>query len=433
MLNLRKNYFKVLFPAIAAGLLFFSPLGLADENTNLFLREIEKEQLNEPPAAEVALARGSNKELRFLADIGETYDSNIFLNKRKWKDDWITTSTPRIEASVQNSKTFLMLSGNVGMRLYALNGHQTNFNPGAALDMRFLRDSRFRINISETLQHSSSLQSTGPAGTSAENSILTKRWTNRFKTGLEYDLSPKTFLGLDYGQVFYRYTSGNIAYRSYMVQTISPSLNWRYSPKLIFFTRYDLETDTYFGQSERNFMAHTGELGARGVLTKKSSLVFSGGYRYTIYKLSDVKDAHGFIGKGSYEYKWTEKTLLTLFASHLFVPSTNSVSEEAEGNRSNYFINTIAGLTLRHFLTEKISELFSGFYGLQHQAPSQGTGVYAKAVNTSTLGATVSLNYQLNRWLALMFSYSYKYARCGRVKDKGYHDNQVTVALKGSY
>lgn len=413
---IKQTKLVVLFSAIVGGTISSSPLCYANQTQEraLFSKTIEESREGKTTAAGMGsiLTTGKikAKEWRFLYQTSETFDNNIFLDRKKTRCDWVTRASPELRGMIQDSRKVLSLSAGSDIVYYAQNGHMTDWNGfRIAGNTLFFRNSKIKLRLGDSLQRSSYI------GNSSHDKAV--KWLqNIFGSEVQYDLSPKSSFLLDYTQKLMHYQSCIFESKSYMQQVITPSFLWRFSPKTTFYASYSLGLIHYPKDHLSHATSHQPLVGFTNAFTPKSTIDFRFGYIYKIFSSSVVKDTGTFVGIAGYNYLWNKKTSLRLFAGRSMQETTLMTERYVE--------QTMGGFGISHLFTPKLSAKLSTYLGRCTYAQ--------KTDNTGILGMETMIGYSLNPSLniALRYNFSQGFAK---TKNNRYQDNQVSLTLNGIF
>ena len=131
------------------------------------------------------------------------------------------------------------------------------------------------------------------------------------------------------------------------------------------------------------------------------------------------------VGSGGYNYQWTPKTALRVFAGR----SINQTTTEGQSSMTN----TFGGLGISHLLTPKLATTLSSALGMtsypQKESDAEGDELDQ---NTTTWGTQVMVGYSLNPMLYIALRYTF--SQCfAKIKENRYQDNKVSLSLNGVF
>lgn len=387
------------------------------------LTTLERQLKREKFRREIMAQAGREAEVpfrlrkRFHMRLSETYDDNIYLTKVDKKEDYITTVSPSILFSL-NSK-YIALDANYVMDITHYKNREdlsgishllaTYLRPGS-LPFLNRRHGKIGIEVQDDFQ---------PLVTSvatSEQTETTERTYNKLFLAIDYYMSTKRTLALEYTNTYQHYNTSSLENYSYMEQIYSPVFYFHIRPKWSIFTGYDYGIFDYSkgtGDSTR----HRLRTGITGTFLKKVLTHLEIGKEWRFYKDSEKGEGQAAFFKSALLDKFTPQTTGSLEYAHTM--------EESTYTNNSYYICDDIKFNLEHKFTYKTAGIFEmEFIQNSYDMDTVEDGETEKR-RDYLLQPHVGLRYCTKRWMSFDLDYTHK-RRLSNFGKFDYRDNRIT-------
>ncbi|MDD5617672.1 MAG: outer membrane beta-barrel protein [Candidatus Omnitrophica bacterium] len=357
---------------------------------------------------------------RFALRASETYDDNVFLVKTGQKNDYITTVSPSILFSM--SSKFIGLDANyvVDITRYRNNTKQSGTSqlflmyvrPGSLQLPFFNRRRGGKIGF----EFQDDFQPFVTSVATTEQTQRTDRTYNKLFAVLDYYMSTKRTLALEYTNIYEHYRTTGLQSYSYTENEISPTFYFHIRPKWSVFAGYEYGTIDYSQGTRGSRLQHL-RAGVTGKLFTKVLGRFEIGKEWRVYKQSSNGKAQKIFFKSALLNKFTPFTTGSL--------EINRTIEESGYTNNPYYIEDDINIYLEHKLASKTVGIVGFEYihdGYDRITTEDGE---TKKREDVIWNPRVGLKYYFKRWLNADLTYKYK-IRTSNFKNFGYVDNQIT-------
>ncbi|MFA4985615.1 MAG: outer membrane beta-barrel protein [Candidatus Brocadiia bacterium] len=332
-----------------------------------------------------ATAMAAEQNLHVGVDVGEVYDSNVFVAPVNREEDYITELRPWLlwKRPFGDASMFTVNCKLTG-KLYAKNSDSNTVDQdlGAKLDFR---GARFYIKLEDRFQYSSY-----PISSTVAQKV--DNWVNDFNAGV----------GADYYRVGWEVGLTStvrqyIRLGSYDYTEIAPYVegNYKVGEATRVYLRATFGMVNYLDPVHNDTDYIDVKLGIRGNIGEKTSFDAGIGYQQRNYddggSLIDSEDYASISASCTLSYAFSSKTGFSLTLKYGPQESVNS----------NYNKVLFAGVSANHFFTEKISAI--------------GTITYEDAQNSASaandyhkITCAVAAKYEVTSWMALTLELSYE-------------------------
>lgn len=357
----------------------------------------------------------------FSVRASETYDDNVFLTKVNQKKDYITKVSPSALFSMNSKYITFDINYVMDITRYKNNTGQsgtshlllTYIRPGS-LALPFKKQGgKIGIEVQNDFQPFVTSVAT------SEQTERTDRTYNKFFLAVDYYMSAKRTLALEYTDTYQNYKTSSLQNFSYTESTISPMFYFHTTPKWSLFTGYDYGIMDYStGTQDSTYQRLKG--GVTGKIFTKVFTHFEAGKEWKEYKLSANGEAQKVFFKAAFLNKFTSSTMGSLQFGHTV--------EEATYTGNPYFVSDDLGVSIEHKLTYKTTGLLG--VGYTHNAYDRATTEDGenKKREDNIWQPTVGLKYYIKKWITVDLEYTYK-KRTSTFGKFDYVDNRIIGGL----
>jgi hypothetical protein len=236
-----------------------------------------------------------------------------------------------------------------------------------------------------------------PPGTELVGRI--KSTTNVLSPGVEYGLTQRYALGLDYVWAHVRFDDV-VQQLDRDEHTVGLTGFYRVQPKTDLLANFSYGIKDFERASDRDVTRYIGALGVRGELTSRLTTTFRVGYEVRDPDHGDVGAYRGVVLGGDVVWTPTERTRLTLIADR-------SVQESVFATNVAYLANLLT-LSAEHFLTPKLlltGRIFGG-NGEYFEKAQKVSGRFDWRTDW-VYAFTVGVEYQIQKWLGVSADYTH--------------------------
>lgn len=388
-------------------------------------RERFRRELMTRASAEIAPPFRFRK--RFHLRATETYDDNVYLTKINKKKDYITQISPGITFSL--SSKYVILDGGYIMDIVRYKNRKdqngvnhlflTYIRPGS-LRLPFFKRRGGKIGIE--IQDQFQPFVTGIA--SSEQTKRTDRTTNKLFLAIDYYMSSKRTLSLEYVNDYNRYRTSTEKSFSYISHTISPTFYFHMRPKWSFFTAYDYGILDYTQGGTNDTVYQQLRAGIIGRIFNKVLAHIEVGSHWRDYKDESKGKTSSIILKSSLANRFSPSTRGSLTYTHIL--------EESLYQNNPYYTTDTIDFNLDHKFTYKTS----GFIGLKftyntYENASLEDGV-SKKRQDNLWEATLGLRYNFRRWINMDLTYT-RLERISNHKNLNFRNNKVVLGINAGF
>lgn len=351
------------------------------------------------------------------------YDSNIYLEPRDEKDDWLTSLDLGAEAEMKTGDVLFKGGYVFNMNLFADHDEENNFNHTA------IGKVDWKLNDYEVIVQDMYKRFSNRAGT--EDTTRVSRQKNILSADLLYEFNRLSFdSGYDFIIEDYlsdEFISGATSYsdaEDRMEHVFREEMSYKILPKTSVLGEADFGIIDYDGSlnSDSYFIQALG--GLKGEVLKETVASIKAGFRFQDYDRSGDEDYASFVSRSNVTKKFGVKNTVTL--------TTERSVNESTYSDVNYYILHHVGLGYIHQFNDKISSHWALAY--QHNRyPKQTTeeGYTAHRYDNIYRGA-VGLRYDLRDWLSAATAYQYT-ERESRFGEFDYQDHLLSWSLTGQF
>jgi hypothetical protein len=326
--------------------------------------------------------------------VSELYSDNIYLTHQGEKDDFFTRFNPELEfetALTKGSRIGLSYRGIFEYYNEADNFRSDHHFGGINFGIESSKESSFQLGIN--------FENGATRPNSIEDESADFRLTEIY-SDLEWRMTPITFLGAGYQHSVRSFDENRYQGDDFVRDNVRLDLLYTRSQKLPLLLEYRLER-----QRNDNMRPESGELISHAVLAgcrwrpeQRLSGTFELGYFRSRFNQIDTVD--GWMIDADLLYRISEFTGIEISADRVV-----RVSEFSARDTLDYYISSGFGVTLTNRRFDPLELSVEGAYE-------------NRAYRLSTSGTTdreddlyrisIQSDYQLKRWLALSFDYSYR-------------------------
>lgn len=370
--------------------------------------------------------------------LGEYYTDNLFNRESDEESDFYTRITPGIWVSLPASRyplrqvsTLNTAPGGLSLsrfrstgttRLQAYAGYQADIlehNDFSSEDeVNHKAEGYFRYSLRgglalELLDIFEDNQDTYNTGISRDKDDFK---SNLFSALLSYDISPKTYLQLEYGHYSLSYDSDRNAFRDRDDDSIALRGFYRFLPKTSVFLEYNFISIDYDEEEQSDSDEHRAYLGFQWEQSGKSRWRLMGGVGEKDFDDSSIDDATNFLAEIQFLHRFTPKTYVQLRGTR----ATN----ETDSPDSEYTIaNKIQLVYYQRFRARFLGSVNLYFENIDYK----GDSALADREDDKFY-AGFDLKYTLKNWLALSGGYSFV-TRDSNFPGSDYDTNTVYLNL----
>lgn len=329
----------------------------------------------------------------------ETYDDNIFLTKDTKKNDYITTFSPSVLFSVTSKYISFDMNCILDYIRYQNTPKQGGFStalltyirPGSIPFMK-RRGGKIGFEVQDDFQP----LVTGVA--TSEQTSRTQRTYNKFFSAVDYYMSEKRTLSLEYTNIYQHYKTSTLQAFSSIESILSPKFYFHVRPKWSVFAGYSYGMMTYTGGTNNSTYQEL-STGVTGTLFTKVLSHIEVGERWRTYQGSANGTAKNPFFKSTLLDKFTADTMGTVQYSH--------TSDESIYTDNPYYISDDFDVSVQHNFTYKTTGILEIEYihNGYNRATTEG-GVTQKRAD-DLWQPKVGLKYHIKQWLSADLSYSY--------------------------
>lgn len=362
--------------------------------------------------------------------ISQTYDDNIYLAQEKQKE-YITKISPSILFFV-NSK-YIAFDANYVMD-YTRYKYRKDLGGLSHLFMTYIRPGSIPIfkkrggKIGLEVQNDFQPMVTNVA--SSEQTERTERSANNLFIALDYYMSEKRTLSLEYKNMYQNYRSSTAKGYSYDESVILPTFYFHVRPKWSLFTGVGLGAITYLQQAQAAGSDSTYSLmrvGITGRVLNKVLARMEIGQEWRTYKAGPAGN-FGSVSRGYFH---------TAFLDNI-TPDTNAALqfdhtiEESTYANNPFFVSNTISLNVEHRFTYKTSGL-AGITLISNSYDKETTQDGETDLRADTLlKPHLGMKYYIKRWLSADLDYLYT-KRMSNFKSLNYTDNRITAGLNAKF
>jgi hypothetical protein len=359
---------------------------------------------------------------RFHMRASETYDDNLYLTKTDKKKEYTSTLSPSVLFSLTSKYISMDANYVIDIVRYKnrkdLNGTNhlllTYIRPGS-IKLPFFKKRGGKIGI----ELQDDFQPLVTSVATSEQTERTDRTYNKLFMALDYYMSAKRTLALEYTNVYQSYRSTSLKAYSYTEQILSPTFYFHIRPKWSFFTGYDYGMIDYSeGTKDSTYQRLKG--GLTGTLLKKVLAHFESGKEWRAYSDSANGDVQKVFFRSALLDKFTPSTMGSLKYDHSITESTYT------GN--TYYNSDEINVNLEHKFTYKTIGSCSIKYIQNAYDKDTTEGGETKKRQDQIWEPHLGLKYYVKRWLSTGLDYSYR-QRKSNFGIYDYVDNRITGAV----
>jgi len=322
------------------------------------------------------------------------YESNFFQTASHAVDTTVSKTIPGFTLELPFGRHRFDLGFRTEiLRYFDLSGQDTeNYFVLARASFDF--PGGLKIFLRDDFAHTST-----PPGTELTGPIESS--TNTFAPSVEYALTNRYALGLDYSFTHVNFASSSgVTELDRNEQLVGLTGFYKVQPKTDLLANFSYGRKDFTNDSERNVNLFIFLLGVRGDITPRLSSTLRVGFESRQPDQSDLTKYNGLIANGEVVYLPTERTKLTLYLEQ--------APQESVFQTNLFYLGTIASLSVEHFFTPKLL-VHARIFGGSNQYPDK-----AQQVNNTfdwrldwLLGTTIGAEYQIQRWLGVSADYTF--------------------------
>ncbi|MCM8781931.1 MAG: outer membrane beta-barrel protein, partial [Candidatus Omnitrophica bacterium] len=357
--------------------------------------------------------------------VSEAYDDNLFLAKKNRKEDYITTISPSVLFSVTSKYIAFDMNYVMDYKNYQNNSRQsgtshvllTYIRPGSLALPFKKRGGKIGIEIQEDFQPFVTSVAT------SEQTERTDRTYNKFFSAIDYYISEKRTLALEYTNIYMHYRTSTLRNYSYTENNISPTFYFHIRPKWSLFTGYSYGIFDYSkGAGDSTY--HQIRSGVTGTLFTKVLAHLEIGKRWRTYKESENGEAQVLFLKTALLDKFTPSTTGTL--------QYNRIDEDSVHTNNPYYISDAVSFNLEHKFTYKTT----GILGIKyiHNDYERDTTIdeVTKKREDNIWQPQLGLRYQFRKWLSADLNYTHQ-NRTSNFDKYNYVDNCIMSGINAQF
>lgn len=381
-------------------------------------RQLQREKFRRElmTAAGKEIAPPFKMRKRFNLRVSETYDDNIYLTKTNKEEDYITKISPSVLFSL--SSKYIVLDTNYVMDITQYKNRKdqggishllsTYIKPGTL--PFFKRRGKIGIEVQDDFQ---------PLVTSVattEQTQRTDRTHNKLFLAVDYYMSQKRTLALEYTNIYEHYRDTSLQSCSYTENIISPMFYFHIRPnKWSLFTGYDYGVVDYSRGTNGSTYQRL-KAGLTGRIFAKVLTHFEAGKEWREYKESKNGEVQKVFFKTALLDKFTPSTTGSLQYTHTLNESTYT--------NNPYFVSDDIDLNLEHKFTYKTTGTFGLGYTLSSYDRSTTEDGVTKKREDTIWQPRLGLRYYFKKWLSAGLDYFYK-KRTSNFGKFDYVDNRI--------
>lgn len=367
------------------------------------------------------------KKRQFNVLARETYDDNIFLTRRsEKKKDYISKIASSGVFSMSSKHLRLDANAVVDVVRYRFQEKQSGINYLLFTDMRpgivslpFFkgRGGRFGLEVQNLFRPSIT------SVASNEDTARTKRLTNELLMMLDYYMSEKRTLALEYANNYEYFTLPEDRYRSFDENVISPKFYFHIKPKWSLIAGYDYGMKNYpKGESDSRYQRL--KMGATGRFFTKLLSRFEFGREWRNYKKDDYGNVHAMYFKGSFVDKFTHYSQGSLVYEHSITDS-DTIGYP-------YYIADQIDFDYQHTLTYKTKGLLGFTYIHSTYNREWTAGDTTKVRRDDQYELSLALRYYFKRQFYAEVGYDCN-QRISNLKGYNYVENKFNVGANAQF
>lgn len=348
----------------------------------------------------------------------EQFDSNVFLDHRNAKHDWISTVDAGTDVEMKLGDVLLNGSYLFNMNLFAEHENQNNYNHTVIGNIDW-ELTNYGIIVKDIYKHFSDRAGTeNTSRISRQNNILSADFVaNKFEKlafDVGYDFVVEDYLsneieaaGTDYSEAEDRFE-----------HTLRGEVSYKFLPKTSVLAEADFGLIDYFNSFHSDSYFIQPLLGLRGELLHDLTTEIKGGVRYQDYDRSTDRDFISGVVKGTLTKNFGEKDTLMFNVERVALPSTY--------RQLNYYTRNYAAFGYLHQFNDKWAANLSAAYQFSSY-PKKTTegGITAKRYDNLYLGSG-SVTYNIQKWLSAELKYQYM-QKDSRFENFNYIDNVISI------
>lgn len=359
----------------------------------------------------------------FSLKTSETYDDNIYLTKTNAKEDHITKISPSVLFSMTSKVVALDLNYVMDITRYQNRKDQsgtshllmTYIRPGSlALPFFHRRGGKIGLEIQDDFQ---------PLITSVATSEQTERsdrTQNEFSAAVDYYMSPKRTLSLEYKNKYQYYRTSTLRTYSTIENDISPTFYFHVSPKWSVLAGYEYGVIDYMEGGDDSSRHQSLKGGVIGKVLKKVLTRIEAGKEWRVYKDEANGKANKVFFTTAFTNRFSPSTMASLELNYTISESTYT------GNP--YYMESEIDFDIEHKITYKTTGTF-GLACARHNYDRYTTedGATKKRMD-NLFQPSVGIRYYFKRWLVGSLSYDYR-KRTSNFGKFGYVNNRIIGAI----
>ncbi|MCX5715996.1 MAG: outer membrane beta-barrel protein [Candidatus Omnitrophica bacterium] len=395
---------------------------------NELMRERFRQEIMIQGGRQPARPAGFKKQ-KFQLRLSEACDDNIYLDKTDAKKDYITKISPSFLFSANTKHIMVDANYAVDYTYYASDKNRkqdgfshllyTYIRPGAT-SFPFLkgRGGKFGIEIQNTFEP----RITNIPG--GDQTVRETRKYNKFVMPLDYYMTKKLTLSMEYVNVYERYIKPEFQFQGSTDNSLSPKVFFHIRPKWSLFAGYTYGIRDYpkFAGGDGDSDYHRVSAGLTGILFTKVRSRFELGNEWRNWKSSIRGDTSKMFFKASLVNKFSSSTKGLLQYNHLMQQTTNVDPD------TPYYIYDSFYVDLEHKLTNKLRGIL-GFncYQNNFDRPETISGD-TKVRRDRVFKPQIGFKYYFKQdFFADLY---YTYTRCvSTFSANDYTDNKLTAGL----
>ncbi len=359
-------------------------------------------------------------------ELSGEYDDNILLTPTDEIDDFIWILSPGLAIELPSRR----YSARLGYRADIL--RYTENNDLDTVHHTLLGDLRINFAGGLGLRLSDQFYITDEFGGFPVPELTQRidRTENTLQAGGDYTVRERYTLDLSYKWFVVDYEDGfnNLDRQDHVV---SGTLFYRIMPKTSILGEFDYQWIRY----EEDLAARTKDsdgwrikVGARGDFTAKTSGILKVGWEWKDYKDPGQGDWDGLILEGELIWKYREPSEVRLFAGRA---NLESLTDDIDVRRNNYYIANYGGVEVRHFLTSRLILRVRGLVGVNDYPDPAAVG-QSDEREDFFYEVGLGVRYQIRTWLAVEAGYQ-RLVRDSNFNDFDYADNRIKGSIILTY
>ena len=257
-----------------------------------------------------------------------------------------------------------------------------------------------------------------------------ERTENTLQAGGDYTVRERYTIDLGYQWFLADYEDGfdNLDRQDHVVAAI---LFYRIMPKTSILGEANYQWIRYDQEAAARAKDSDGwriKGGVRGDFTAKTTGILKVGWEWKDYENAGQEDWDGLILEGEVIWKYREPSEVRLFAGRA---NLESLTDDIDVRRNNYYISNFGGVEVRHFLTSRLILRVRGLVGVNDYPDPAAVGQTDEREDFF-YEVGLGVRYQIRTWLAVEGGYQHL-VRDSNFNDFDYADNRIKGSIILTY